>query len=223
MRLSAQQLKREAPVRLYLSSQRLGSQPGALVGLMGNQPRIAVIANAADDLTARRRNARLERALEDLTSLGLEPVEIDLRQCFGDPDRLRAELEAVDALWVVGGNVIALRTAFQANGADVIVTRRLRSDSLVYAGFSAGACILGPRQALAPASFDDRLPGYPENVITNGMGLLPFAIVPHYGRRPGSEAARGIADYYLDQHIPFIALRDGQAIVIDGEAMRVVE
>lgn len=210
-------------MRLYLSSQRLGTAPDALVTLMHGKTRTAVVANAADDLDAGKRKVRLERELADLTAIGLEPAEVDLRQYFDDTDRLRSELEVFDALWALGGNVIALRTAFRASGADVVVERRLQNDSLVYAGYSAGACILGPHEALAVASFNGRLPGYPEDFISTGMGLLPFAIAPHYGRQPGSAGAPGVTDYYIDNHIPFVALRDGQAIVVDGQSIMVVE
>jgi dipeptidase E len=210
-------------MRLYLSSQRLGTAPDALLALMRDTTRIGVVANAADDIDVGKRAGRVERELADLAAIGLEPAEVDLRHYFDEPDRLRSDLEAFDALWALGGNVIALRTAFRASGADVAITRRLQNDSLVYAGYSAGACILGPRDALAVASYDGRLPGYPEDSISTGMGLLPFAIVPHYGRQPGSAGATGVSDHYIDHHMPFIALRDGQAIVVDGENMRVVE
>ncbi len=50
-----------------------------------------------------------------------------------------------------------------------------------------------------------------------------FAIAPHYGRQPGSAGATGVTDYYIDNHIPFVALRDGHAIVVDGQRIMVVE
>jgi dipeptidase E len=210
-------------MRLYLSSQRLGSAPEALVALLKGRTRIGVIANAADTIEPAKRALRIERELADLRAIGLDPEEVDLRRYFDEGDRLSSLLENFDALWVLGGNVIVLRTAFAASGADVVVTDRLRSDSLVYAGYSAGACVLGPPEALAVDSFGARLPGYPEEVVTVGMGLVAFAIAPHYGPQPGAAGATGVADYYLDNHIPFVALRDGQAIVVDGEGYRVVE
>ena len=130
-------------------------------------------------------------------------------------------LDAFDAVWVLGGNAVALRTAFAASGADTVVTDRLRDDSLVYAGYSAGGCILGPREALSVATFGDPLPGYPEHPVDTGMGLLPFAIVPHFDREV--PASTGLVDHYLDHHVPLVALRDGQAVVVDGEVVRVVE
>lgn len=179
-----------------------------------------MIANAADDPDPAKREARVERELADLRGIGLAPAEVDLREHFAGTG-LGAALEPFDALWVLGGNVIALRTAFAASGADAVVTDRLRDDSLVYAGYSAGGCILGPRDALAVASFGDPLPGYPDTPVDTGLGLLPFAIVPHFDR--AVSASTGLVDHYLDHHVPLVALRDGQAIVVDGEIVRVVE
>ena len=31
-----------------------------------------------------------------------------------------------------------------------------------------------------------------------------------------------MADYYIEHHIPFVALRDGEALVVDGDATRTV-
>lgn len=203
-------------MRLYLSSHRLGEAPGELVALMRGRTRIGVIANAADHLEPGKRESRLQREQMDLEDLGLEADEVDLRQHFDDRDRRPPDLEGYDALWVLGGDVIALRTAFHASGADAVITGRLREDSLVYAGYSAGACILGPRDALAGASFRGRLPGYPVEPVSTGLGILPFAIVPHYEGDAG-----GLAGDYVNRHIPFIALRDGQAVVMDGDSTRV--
>ncbi len=208
-------------MRLYLSSQRLGTAPEAVVALLRGETRIAVIANAADDLAPAKRDTRVQRELADLRRIGLAPEEVDLREHFDGAGRLAAVLDGFDALWVLGGNAIALRTAFAASRADALVTDRLRDDSLVYAGYSAGGCLLGPRDALSVASIGDPPPGYPEDVVDTGLGLLPFAIVPHFDR--GVSASTGLVDHYLDHHIPVVALRDGQAIVVDGDVVRVVE
>lgn len=131
-------------MRLYLSSQRIGDDPQVLVDLFRGRTRIALVANAAylDDLAKQR--DRVESELKDLQGLGFQAAEIDLRDYFGHQNELRPVLEAFDGLWVLGGNVIVLRTAFSASGADQIVRARLGEDSLAYAGYSAGACLLGP-------------------------------------------------------------------------------
>jgi dipeptidase E len=210
-------------MRLYLSSQRLGTASGELVSLLDARTRIAVIANAADDVLPTKRRGRVEREIADLREIGLDPSEVDLRDHFGEEGLVRSTLAGFDAVWVLGGNVVVLRTAFHESGADEVIAERLRDDSIVFAGYSAGPCMLGPRAPLWDEVFEGGLEGYPDTFVTTGLDILPFAIAPHYGREPGCAGGTPVADHYIDNHIPFIALRDGQAIVIDGEVLRVVE
>jgi dipeptidase E len=210
-------------MRLYLSSQRLGTAAGELVSLMDARTRIAVIANAADDVPPTKRRGRVEREIADLREIGLDPREVDLRDHFGQKDLTRSVLEDFDAVWVLGGNVVVLRTAFHESGADEVIGARLRDDSIVFAGYSAGPCMLGPRAPLWDEVFEGGLEGYPDTFVTSGLDILPFAIAPHYGREPGCAGGTPVADHYIENHIPFIALRDGQAVVIDGDVLRVVE
>ena len=51
---------------------------------------------------------------------------------------------------------------------------------------------------------------------------MPFTISPHYGAQAGAAGATRVTDYYIEHHIPFVALRDGEAIVIDGDNRRVL-
>jgi dipeptidase E len=210
-------------MRLYLSSQRLGTAPGELVSLLDGRTRIAVIANAADDVPPTKRRGRVEREIADLREIGLDPSEIDLRDHFGELDQARSTLEDFDAVWVLGGNVVVVRTAFHESGADKVISDRLRDDSIVFAGYSAGPCMLGPRAPLWDEVFDGGLEGYPDTFVTTGLEILPFAIAPHYGREPGCAGGTPVADHYIDNHVPFIALRDGQALVINGDILRIVE
>lgn len=210
-------------MRLYLSSHRLGTAPEEMVSLLNGKTRIAVIANAADDIEPAKRHGRVERELTNLRGLGLDPEEVDLRDYFGDERRLASVLGGFDAVWALGGNPFVLRTALHESGADAMIDDRLRGDSFVFAGYSAGPCILGPRLPLWNDLLDRDLPGYPDKLRTDCMGLVPFVIAPHYGTEPGVAGATWVIDDYIENHIPFIALRDGQAIVVNGDSVRVVE
>jgi hypothetical protein len=46
--------------------------------------------------------------------------------------------------WLRGGNVFMLRYALFRRGADIVFRDLLAADALVYAGYSAGACVLSP-------------------------------------------------------------------------------
>ncbi len=162
---------------------------------------------------------------ERLQSIGLVVTEIDLRSYFGKSRELEERLQAFDFIWVRGGNTFIVRRAFHASGADSIVTELLRRDATVYGGYSAGIIIATPTLAgTATGSDPNMVPdGYDSNVIWEGLNIVPYSLVPHYrSDHPGSPHAEQMTAYLVDQHIPFIALRDGEAIVRDGDGERVV-
>jgi dipeptidase E len=132
-------------VRLYLSSIRMGDHPEYLTALVGDDSRRAVvIANAMDDAPDDIRQAGLERERTALGDLGFDAAELDLRDYFDDERRLRSELAGVALAWLRGGNVSMLRYALRRSGGDTVFRRLLADDALVYAGYSAGPCVLSP-------------------------------------------------------------------------------
>ena len=99
-------------MRLYLSSFRMGDHPEHLTALVGGNGRKAVvIANALDDAPADVRRSGVERELAALTDLGFDAVDLDLRDYFGQEQRLRRHLAGVALAWLRGGNVFMLRFA----------------------------------------------------------------------------------------------------------------
>ena len=132
-------------MRLYLSSFHLGDHPEYLTALAGGPGRSAVvIANALDDTPAGLRRLGVDTELADLAGLDFDPVELDLRDYFGDEQRLRRDLGGFGLAWLRGGNVFMLRYALFRSGGDAVFRDLLAADSLVYAGYSAGACVLSP-------------------------------------------------------------------------------
>jgi hypothetical protein len=80
-------------VRLYLSWFQMGNHPEHLAALVGGDGRnVVVIANALDDAPADVRRSGLERELAALADLGFDGVELDLRNYFGQEQRLRRDL-----------------------------------------------------------------------------------------------------------------------------------
>jgi dipeptidase E len=130
-------------VRLYLSSFRMGEHPEYLTALVGDDGRrTVVIANAIDDAPEDIRHAGVERERAALGELGFDAGELDLRDYFDDEQR--RELAGVALAWLRGGNVFMLRYALRRSGGDTVFCDLLGSDALVYAGYSAGPCILSP-------------------------------------------------------------------------------
>ena len=201
-------------MRLYLSSFRMGDQPERLLELLGSGRRAAVIANAIDDADAQTRKEGVERELEALGALGLEPRELDLRQHFGSTPDLRGD----DLVWLRGGNVFLLRYALAASGADAALVELLRDDALVYAGYSAGPCCLGPSLRGFELVDDPDAVGaaYGAEPIWDGLRVLDYAIVPHVDSpaHPETDRCNALAEHFRAEGVPHRTLRDGEAIVV---------
>ena len=207
---------------MRLASYRLGSEPHELVRLMKGGTRVAVIANAIDNRAPEERRYRLDREMNDFADLGLEADELDLRDYFGREDELREQLSTVEAVFVRGGDVLILALAIRESGMGEILKERLAEDTLVFAGYSAGSCVLGPRlPVFEPSAPPDVPAGYPAEAITEGLSIVPFSFAPHYGAETGGAGSRSETDFYIENHVPFVALRDHQVLIVDGEHTRV--
>lgn len=206
-------------MRLYLSSYRLGNAPQAMVTLLRGGKRVAVIMNAQDAVAPERRAERLQQELDGLRGLGLQPEALDLRDYFGHAEALRDRMQQFDCVWVRGGNVFLLRRAFAQSGFDAVITELLRQDAIVYGGFSAGVCILAPslRGVELVDPTDALAAGYDGAVIWDGLGLVPYAIAPHYkSDHPESADIDKCVAYFEANDMPYKTLRDGEAIVVNG-------
>lgn len=212
-------------MRLYLSSFRLGERSDLLVELVRRTPgppTVAVIANACDvdiGIPDGRRLA-VEQELAALRGLGLDPHELDLRDYAAGTTTLADDLAGLGAVWVRGGNTFVLRHALATSGGDRLIPRLIADDALVYAGYSAGGCVLAPD--LHGIELCDR----PEDVqevggaepLWDGLGVLDRPFVPHLDSpgHPETELVAQVADHYRQSARPYWGLRDGQALVVDG-------
>ncbi len=207
-------------MKLYLSSYRLGNDAVRLGRLVSGEKRIGVVRNALDySDDVKRLDEGRAREFDDLRSLGLHPEEVDLRRYFGAPDILRDVVNQLDALWVVGGNTFILRRAIKGraikeSGLDKILLEQ--DGSFVYAGYSAGACAVTPTlRGIHLVDEPETVPaGYRKEVVWEGLGLVPFSVVPHYrSDHPESNANEEVVTFFLEQKLPFIVLRDGEVYI----------
>ncbi len=212
-------------MRLYLSSYGLGNQPGEMMPLIGDNKRTAIIMNAQDNALPEARAERLQREIENLTRLGLQPEELDLRNYFGRAEELKAAIADFGYFWVRGGNVFLLRRAYKQSGFDSLLVELLQNDKVAYGGFSAGICVLAPSlkgiELVDPK--DDVSEGYEKTVVWDGLGILGYAIAPHYkSDHPESADIDKCVDYFKENDISHKSLRDGEAIVINGDEEKIV-
>lgn len=169
-------------MRLFLSSYGLGNKPEELLPLISDNKRAAIIVNALDAKTPEARAERLQREIDALSALGFQPEELDLRQYFGKSAELKEIIKGFGLVWVRGGNVFVLRKAFKQSGFDKIIAELLEKDQIAYGGYSAGVCVLAPSlhgiELVDPK--DETAEGYDTEVVWDGLGILGYAVAPHY-------------------------------------------
>jgi dipeptidase E len=211
-------------VRLYLSSLNLGNHPERLVALAPPRTRAVIIVNALDNFPHERAEC-LASQHDALEHIGFVSEELDLRNYFGYPERLAPALARSGLIWINGGNTFLLRRAMRQSGFDSAARALLASDEIVYAGFSAAACCAAP--TLRGIELVDEpsatAQGYMIETIWEGLGLIDYSIAVHYGSEDGQGTAieRAI-EYWKSQNMPYITLRDGEALVVDGDRPEVV-
>lgn len=212
-------------MRLYLSSNHLGNHPSEILRLVPNGKRTAVIINAKDNLPREYRYSRLAEECRNLAKLGLQPEELDLRDFFGRAEALSNAVSGIEFFWVMGGNSFLLRKAFKQSGFDQLLVELINTDKVAYGGFSAAVCVLGSslRGIELVDSENVQVEGYDSNVIWDGLGLLKYVVVPHY--QPDQvelEGSNKCIDFFINNHVLFKALRDGEVILIDGEDEKIL-
>jgi dipeptidase E len=210
-----------------LSSVRLGDHPEHLVALAGGDGRRGVvIASAMDAAPPDVRRASVELELAALADLGLGAAELDLRGSFGDQQRLRQDLAGVSMAWLRGGNTFMLRYALDRSGAGTVFRDLLAANALVYAGYSAGACVLSPSlrglELVDDADAVTRTHGSPP--LWDALAVLGEAFVPHY-RSPGhpeTAAIERVVTRYRAEGTAYRTLHDGPALLVNGPETKIV-
>lgn len=208
-------------MRLYLSSYKLGDNPQLLANLFGEDKRVAVITNALDFSTdhERRKNSETDQ-MTTLKKLGLEPELLDLRNYFGKENELKETMKEFGGVWIHGGNTFLLRIAYKLSGFDEIIRQYNDDDSksnFIYAGFSAGCCVLQKNLKGIDFVDDPNLTKdiYGEETMWEGLGLLDFVFVPHFDSdHPESEDTNIEVDYYKKNNITYRTFRDGEVLII---------
>ncbi|NUS95402.1 MAG: type 1 glutamine amidotransferase-like domain-containing protein [Nocardia sp.] len=209
-------------MRLFLASYRFGAHYDVFAALAGNPGPIAVIANACD-AWGRARAAAVTSELIPLRNLGFRPEEVDLREYTGCTAELRRRLAQFPVVWVRGGNTFVLRAQFARSGADRIIPELLAADALLYAGYSAGACVLSPDLTGLETADDpaEVRPACGIEPIWDGLGVVDRPIVPHLGSPTDPEGAGDeFAARLRAAGTPHWPLTDSDVVVRDGSETR---
>jgi dipeptidase E len=203
-------------MKLYLSSIRI-PVPDELATLLGKPlagASVALIANANDYYTKRPRDLKVNSLVDYMQQLGLQVELVDLRD-YDDAQTLKHTLAGYDLIWAMGGNTFMLRYEMHRSGFDQVI-RELLESRIVYGGDSAGALVVGTSIA-GIESADD--PAFAEEVINDGIGLVPFVVMPHVDNPEFADVMPVVKKMHKDM----IELKDSQAVIFDGDKHWIAE
>jgi dipeptidase E len=85
-------------------------------------------------------------------------------------------------------------------------------------GYSAGICVLAPSlKGIEIADpIDISLHLTQTGLIWDGLGILDFAIAPHYrSDHNESDLIKKLVEYYIENKILFKALKDGEVLILE--------
>lgn len=200
--------------KLFLTSVKLDG----LLEVITDEPakvRIAFVATAADPYEDKW---FIEADRKKLSEMGFQPIEIDLKG--KTKKELFGILKDMDVIYIAGGNTFYLLEKVRESGFDQIVQTLLDS-GIIYAGASAGAVLAGPTiepiRALDDPSKATGLKSY------EGLGLINFVVLPHYGKEKYKEKFKKIMSEFGSRGFKLIPLTDEQSIIVENDSHRIVE
>lgn len=206
-------------MRLYLSSYRLGDQPHQLPDMLAAPGPAAVIGNALDAVTVDARERAVDFEITALAGIGIDAEEFDLRDYFRHPRRCAERLARYRMVWLRGGTCSCCGMRWRAAApirpwrGSLCPTRSSTPVTAPDAAYSSRACAGWNSSTLRtrPSRPTARHPRW------DGLGLLPYAIVPHHRSvHPESNAAELVAKRYQAEGVPHRTIRDGHAIVVNS-------
>jgi dipeptidase E len=166
------------------------------------------------------RESYQQKEIDELNGLGFSAEPLDLKIYFNKEDLLREKIGKLDGLWVSGGNTFVLRQAMKLSGFDNIFGELRARRNFLYAGYSAGICILCDSLKYIQNVDDPNDFPYPENkeTIWDGLGVFNCGLLPHYDSDHFESAAVGKeVQACIDNKWLFKVLRDGEVIIIEEE------
>ena len=110
----------------------------------------------------------------------------------------------------------ALRQAMYLSGFDEYLKTIKDDKNYLYAGYSAGICVLSPSLRGLELVDEPINPYNEENVIYDGLNIIDFVPVPHYkSDHPESHLMDNVVQFLLEKDIRYQTLKDGDVIIDD--------
>ena len=203
-------------MKLYLSSYKLGEKKEELINWIkehGNK--ICLIPNSRDIYPEGERKTKgIQADVDDLTKLGFEVSVISLKDYFENKEGLLDRLEGFNAFYVIGGNTFALRQAMYLSGFDQYLKTIEDKPNYLYAGYSAGICVLAKDLHGLEGCDDPNINPYGIDTIWNGLGYFDYIFLPHYkSDHKETKLIDDCVEYCNNHNIRYKTLRDGEVII----------
>jgi dipeptidase E len=207
-------------MQFYLSSYKFGDETAQLVSMLPAGSTIGHINNSRDwtDADPIKRAGYQQTEIAQLNEIGFAAEPLDLKDYFGKEALLREKLAGLDGVWVSGGNTFVLRQAMKLSGFDTIFNELQSCKGFLYAGYSAGICVLC--DSLKYIQHVDNPDDFPytgnKETIWEGLNVFNYGILPHYASDHfESEAIGKEVQHCIENKWLFKALRDGEVIIIN--------
>ena len=203
-------------MKLYLSSYRLGNKKEELkkwIEEHGNK--ICLIPNAKDFIDDNDlKKEKINKDVIELEELGFKVEVISLSDYFSNQEELYKKLKEFNAFYVIGGNVFTLRKSYYLSGFDKYLETLKNNDNYLYAGYSAGICVLGKTLHGLELCDNPNLDNYNIDPIWTGLNFFDYTFLPHYkSNHKETELIDKVLSYCIENKINYKTLSDGDVII----------
>jgi peptidase E len=199
-------------MKLFLSSARKPNEDERRE-LFGDkaQPSVVIIPNAWDTYTDEEGDTALTNVVSSFQDQGYKVSMLDL--VHDSKQQKQDALRSHDFVWVLGGNSFYLNYYIHYESFNTMLIEAIEQ-GLVYGGESAGAVAVAP--TLHGIEYIDD-PNDAPKVIWEGLGLIDFGIVPHWGLEKYAGKLERVASEMEHYVSDVVRLTNKQAIIqIDG-------
>ena len=203
-------------MKFYLSSYKLGNETKELQKWISeHNSKICLIPNSRDIYPDGERKTRgIQEDVEELENLGFEVSVISLKDYFHKSEELQKRLEEFSAFYVIGGNTFALRQAMFLSGFDKYLKSIENDPNFLYAGYSAGICVLSKDLHGLKLCDDPSVNPYGIETIWEGLGYFDYLFLPHYkSDHKETKLIDDCVEYCEKNGIRYKTLHDGDVFI----------
>lgn len=205
-------------MKLYLSSYKVGNKAEELKKwIVEHNNKICLIPNSRDIYPeGERKTEGIQKDVKELEDLGFEVTVISLKDYFNNKEELYERLEKFSAFYVIGGNTFALRQAMYLSGFDKFLKSIENNPNYLYAGYSAGICVLAKDMHGLDVCDNPNINPYGIETIWEGLGYFDYIFLPHYkSNHKETKLIDDSVEFCIKNNIKFKTLRDGDVILED--------